>query len=205
MLRFFASHKLLLFLPLAYGLYYWSFDKTSTFWYMYTFALLVLMSASIVFSDISDELPTWKSMIFGLGYGTLIYGIIALGYKLLQLIPVQIENSVSSFLANFAPTTIWHYLLLMFIIVPGEEIFWRGFVQQQLKQYMTTFAAIFLSAILFGLALGLGNFWPGQLAGLAAGLVLGALYEWKRSMPLIIIAHLVMIVLLFLVQPLSIL
>lgn len=204
MLRFLKSHKLILFVPLAFWLYSWSFENPAIFWYMYTFALLVLMSASIVFSKISDEMPTWKSMIYGLGYGTLLYGIIALGYELLRLFPSHIENSVSGFLSNFAPTSIWHYLLLMFIIVPGEEIFWRGFVQQQLKQYMPTFAAIFLSAIFFALALGLGNFWPGQLAGLIAGLVLGALYEWKRSMPLIIIAHLVMIVLLFLVQPLPI-
>jgi len=147
-------------------------------------------------------MPTWKSMVFGLGYGTLIYGIIIFGYHFLQFFPLHIENSVSRFLSAFAPTTIWHYLLLMFIIVPGEEIFWRGFVQQQLKRYMPTVAAIFFSSILFGLALGFGGFWPGQLAGLAAGLVLGALYEWKRSMPLIIIAHLVMIVLLFLIQPL---
>jgi membrane protease YdiL (CAAX protease family) len=61
-----------------------------------------------------------------------------------------------------------------------------------------------ISSVLFGLALGVAGFWPGQLAGIAAGLVLGALYEWKRSMPLIIIAHLVLIVLLFLVLPLPI-
>ncbi|TWT04807.1 CPBP family intramembrane glutamic endopeptidase [Planomicrobium sp. CPCC 101079] len=202
MFRFFKSHKLILFIPLAFWLYNWSFENTAIFWYMYPFAILVLMSASIVFSKISDELPTWKSLIFGLGYGTLIYGIIALGYRLLQFFPIHIDNSVSNFLAVLAPTSIWHYLLLMFIIVPGEEVFWRGFVQQQLKRYMPTFTAILLSSVLFGLALGVGGFWPGQFAGLAAGLVLGALYEWKRSMPLIIIAHLVMIVLLFLVQPL---
>ncbi|WKA53682.1 CPBP family intramembrane glutamic endopeptidase [Planococcus shixiaomingii] len=202
MLRFFKSHKLIFLVPLAFWLYSWSFENKAVFWYMYTFAILVLMSASIVYSKISDEMPTWKSMIYGLGYGTLIYGLIALGYQLLQFFPLHIESSVSSFLSAFAPTSIWHYLLLMFIIVPGEEIFWRGFVQQQLKRYMPTGAAILLSSILFGLALGLIGFWPGQLAGLTAGLILGALYEWKRSMPLIIIAHLVMIVLLFLVQPL---
>lgn len=205
MFSFFNRHILILLIPLAFWLYNWSFENTAIFWYMYTFAILVLMSIALVYSKIADELPTWKSMLFGLGYGTFIYGIIVLGYLLLQIFPVHIESSVSRFLSAFAPTTIWHYLLLMFIIVPGEEIFWRGFVLQRLKQYMPTAAAIVFSAILFGLALGLGGFWPGQLAGLAAGLVLGAIYEWKRSMPLIIIAHLVMIVLLFLVRPLQLL
>jgi membrane protease YdiL (CAAX protease family) len=204
MFSFFKSHKLILLIPLAFWLYNWSFQNIAVFWYMYTFAILVLMSASIVFSKISDEMPTWKSMIYGLGYGTFIYGIIALGYQLLRFFPLPIERSVSSFLSAFAPTSIWHYLLLMFIIVPGEEIFWRGFVQQQLQRYMKIVPAILISSILFGLALGLGGFWPGQLAGLIAGLVLGSLYEWKRSMPLIIIAHLVMIILLFLVLPLPV-
>lgn len=205
MFSFFNRHILILLIPLAFWLYNWSFENTAIFWYMYTFAILVLMSIALVYSKIADELPTWKSMLFGLGYGTFIYGIIVLGYLLLQIFPVHIESSVSKFLSALAPTTIWHYLLLMFIIVPGEEIFWRGLVLQRLKQYMPTAAAIVFSSILFGLALGLGGFWPGQLAGLAAGLVLGAVYEWKRSMPLIIIAHLVMIVLLFLVRPLQLL
>lgn len=205
MFSFFNRHILILLIPLAFWLYNWSFENTAIFWYMYTFAILVLMSIALVYSKIADELPTWKSMLFGLGYGTFIYGIIVLGYLLLQIFPVHIKSSVSKFLSAFAPTTIWHYLLLMFIIVPGEEIFWRGLVLQRLKQYMPTAAAIVFSSILFGLALGLGGFWPGQLAGLAAGLVLGAIYEWKRSMPLIIIAHLVMIVLLFLVRPLQLL
>lgn len=202
MLRFLKSHKLLFFIPLAFGLYNWTFENPAIFWYMYPFAILVLMSASLVLSKISDELPTWKSLIFGIGYGTLIYGIIFLGYQLLQFFPIHVDSEVSGFLEVLAPTSIWHFLLLMLIIVPGEEIFWRGFVQQQLKRYLPTFTAILLSSVLFGLALGIGGFWPGQFAGLAAGLVLGVLYEWKRSMPLIIIAHLVMIVLLFLVQPL---
>lgn len=205
MFSFFNRHILILLIPLAFWLYNWSFENTAIFWYMYTFAILVLMSIALVYSKIADELPTWKSMLFGLGYGTFIYGIIVLGYLLLQIFPVHIESSVSKFLSALAPTTIWHYLLLMFIIVPGEEIFWRGLVLQRLKQYMPTAAAIVFSSILFGLVLGLGGFWPGQLAGLAAGLVLGAVYEWKRSMPLIIIAHLVMIVLLFLVRPLQLL
>lgn len=203
MLKFMKEHHLLFLIPLAFLLYIIAFQNTAIFWYMYTFALLLLMSYALLFTKIFDELPTWKSLLFGLGYGTLIYGIIAGSYQVLQLLPLPIEESISNFLANFAPVSIWHYLLLMFIIVPGEEIFWRGYVQQKLKKYMPVSYAILTSSTLFGLALGLGGFIPGMLAAAAAGIILGALYEWKRSMPLLIITHLVMVVLLFLVKPLQ--
>ncbi|MBB5179065.1 hypothetical protein HNQ44_000487 [Planomicrobium koreense] len=203
MLNFMKEHHLLLLIPSAFLLYFIAFQNTAIFWYMYTFALLLLMSYALLFTKIFDELPTWKSLLFGLGYGTLIYGLIAGSYGVLQLLPFPIEDSISNFLENFAPISIWHYLLLMFIIVPGEEIFWRGYVQQKLKKYMPASFAILTSSVLFGLALGLGEFIPGMLAAAAAGMILGALYEWKRSMPLLIITHLVMVILLFLVKPLQ--
>lgn len=204
MINFLKQHPLISMLPLAFFLYDLAFENTAIFWYMYTFAMLILMSLAIVFVKIFDELVTWKTLIYGLGYGTLLYGLIAVGFQLLQLTPFNITGSVEAFLTAFAPVSIWHYLLLMFIIVPGEEIFWRGLVQQKLKQYVSTPLAVLISSILFGSALALGGFWPGVGAGIAAGLILGLLYEWKRSLPVIIVSHLVMIVLLFLVLPLPV-
>ena len=202
MINFFKQHPLILMLPLAFYLYDLAFEKTAIFWYMYTFAMLILMSVAIIFVKIFDELATWKSLVYGLGYGTLLYGSIVAGFQLLLMTPINITGSVESFLSAFAPISIWHYLLLMFIIVPGEELFWRGLVQQKLKHYVSTPLAVISSSVLFGLALALSGFWPGVAAGIVAGLILGLLYEWKRSLPLIIVTHLVMIVLLFLVLPL---
>lgn len=204
MINFFKQHPLIFMLPLAFFLYNLAFEDTAIFWYMYTFAMLTLMSAAIIFVKIYDELVTWKSLIYGLGYGTLLYGLLAIGFQLLLLTPINVTGPVKSFLSDFSPFSIWHYLLLMFIIVPGEEIFWRGLVQQKLKQYISTPLAILSSSILFGLALAMGDFWPGVWAGIATGLILGLLYEWKKSLPVIIVAHLVMIVLLFLVLPLPV-
>ncbi|ALS78115.1 CPBP family intramembrane glutamic endopeptidase [Planococcus kocurii] len=204
MINFLKQHPLILMLPLAFFLYNLAFENTAIFWYMYTFAMLILMSLAIIFVKIFDELVTWKSLVYGLVFGTLLYGLVAAGFQLLLLTPFNIAGSVKSFLANFAPVTIWHYLLLMFIIVPGEEIFWRGLVQQKFKHYCSTPLAVLASSVLFGLALALGGFWPGAWTGIITGLILGLLYEWKRSLPVIIVSHLVMIVLLFLIFPLAI-
>lgn len=203
MLNFFKEHHLAILLPISFALYFLAFRNEGTFWYMYTFTLLILMSFATLFIKISDKLPTWKSLIYGLGYGTLIYAILAAGYRLLQFTPLDIESSLTGFVGTFAPTSIWHFLLLMFIIIPGEEIFWRGYVQQKLKKYFSANSAVLASSVLFALALGVTGFAPGIFAAAITGIVLGFLYEWKKSMPLLIVTHLVMIVLLFLVRPLS--
>lgn len=204
MFHFFKTHNLILMLPLAFALYYLAFEDTAIFWYMYTFSLLVLMSAGIIFNKVFDEMATWKSLIYGLFFGALMYGILAAGFYLLKLTPFDIEGPAAAFLSTFAPISLWHYLLLMFIIVPGEEIFWRGFVQQQLKRYFSVKVSILISAVLFGLIFAICGFTPGILAGAIVGVILGFLYEWKKSMPLLIIAHLILIVLLFLIFPLAI-
>ncbi|ANU22744.1 CPBP family intramembrane glutamic endopeptidase [Planococcus donghaensis] len=204
MINFLKQHPLILMLPLAFFLYNLAFENTAIFWYMYTFATLILMSLAIIFVKIFDELATWKLLVYGIIFGTLLYGIFFAGYQLFLLTPLDVAGSIETFLSRFSPVSIWHYLLLMFIIVPGEEIFWRGLVQQKLKQYVSTPIAILTSSLLFGLALALGGFWFGALAGIVVSLILGFLYEWKKSLPVIIVAHLVMIVLLFLIMPLSI-
>lgn len=201
MLRFFRKHKLVYMLPIAYGLYHLAFQDISVFWYMYTFALLILMSAAIVYSDILDEMRTWKSFAYGISAAVAMYAVLFSGYYLLQSLGVGSASSTAEFLSIFTPDSVWHLLLLMFIVVPGEELFWRGFVQQQLKQYVPVSIAIPIASVLFGLTLWLADFWPGIFAGTAVGLVLGYLYEKKRSMPLLIIAHLTLMVLIFIIFP----
>lgn len=201
MLRFLTKHKLIYMLPLAFGLYNLAFEDIDIFWYMYTFAILILMSAAIVFSEIHDDMPTWKSFLYGIAAASAIYAVLYAGYHLLRLLDVGAVTSTVDFLSIFTPVSIWHLLLLMFIVVPGEELFWRGFVQQQLKQYLPATIAVPIASVLFGLTLGLADFWPGIFAGIAVGLILGFLYEKKKSMPLLIIAHLLLMIFVFIIFP----
>lgn len=187
--------------PIAFGLYSLAFRDIDIFWYMYTFAILILMSAAIVFSDIKDEMRTWKSLAYGITAAAVLYAVLYAGYHLFRFLDLGTIRPTAQFLSTFTPASIWHLLLLMFIVVPGEELFWRGFVQQQLKQYLPVAIAIPVAAVLFGLTLSLAGFWPGIFAGIAVGLVLGYLYEAKKSMPLLIIAHLLLILFVFIVFP----
>lgn len=199
-----ASHlRWTLSLVLVYLLLFFTFSFEVIFWYMYSFTMMLFMALSFVLGKMEDEIQTWEYLIFGIGYGTLTYGLIATAYRFFSIFTDQAAISVEQFLSDFGPTTVWHYILLMLIIAPGEELFWRGFIQQKLKTYMSPFFAVLVASLLFGLSMAFSGFWLGVLAAVTSGLLWGLLYEWKKSMPLIIIAHITMTILLFLVLPLN--
>ncbi|RHW39826.1 CPBP family intramembrane metalloprotease [Lysinibacillus yapensis] len=193
---------LLLSLLFFYGMLYFTFKEADIFWYLYTFTLLIGISIAIIYGKFKDELPTWRYLLYGIGYGTIIYGIIRIGYIVLSQVYSGMNASMSNFLNTYGPSTIWHYLLLICIIAVGEELFWRGFVQQHLKEWVSPIFAVVITSILFASSVALSGFLPGAMAALAAGLILGFLYEWKKSMPLIIVSHEIFILLLFMILPL---
>ena len=192
---------LLLSLVFMYVLLYFTFEQKAIFWYLYAFTLLIGIAIALLSAKFEDRIPTWQYLIFGIGYGTIMYGLVKLGYIILPFIDKNIVKDVSKFLETYGPTNIWHYLLLIFVIAVGEEMFWRGYVQQQLKRYTKTKYAVFITAILFSLSVAISGFTAGIIAAFVAGLLWGTLYEWKKSLPLIIVSHVIFILLLFLVLP----
>lgn len=192
---------LLLSLIFMYTFLFYTFKEKAVFWYLYAFALLIGIAISLLSAKFEDRIPTWQYLIFGIGYGTITYGLVKIGYMILSLMDNNIINDIAKFLATYGPTSIWHYLLLIFVIAVGEEMFWRGYVQQQLKRYTKTKYAVFITAILFSLSVAISGFTAGIIAAFVAGLLWGTLYEWKKSLPLVIVSHVVFILLLFLVLP----
>jgi membrane protease YdiL (CAAX protease family) len=190
-------------LVVVYVLLIFTFLNETIFWYMYTFTMLLFMALSFVLVKMEDDVQTWEYLVFGIGYGTLTYGLIATAYRFASILTDDVAISVEHFLSDYGPTTVWHYLLLMLIIAPGEELFWRGYIQQKLKAYMSPFFAVLVASLLFGMSMSFSGFWLGVLAAITSGILWGLLYEWKKSMPLIIIAHITMTILLFLVLPLN--
>ena len=193
---------LLVALVFIFSMMYFTFYEKSVFWYLYAFTLLVGIAISLLARKFEDRIPTWQYLIFGIGYGTITYGLVKLGYMLMPYIDENAVNQIAKFLDVYGPQNIFHYLLLIFIVAVGEEMFWRGYVQQQLKQFTSPFWAVIVTSILFSLSLALSGFMPGALAAIVAGILWGTLYEWKKSLPLIIVSHIVFVLLLFLVLPL---
>lgn len=194
---------LLLSLLFVYCMLAFTFANPAVFWYLYAFTLLVCIAIAILSGTIEDQLPTWKFLIFGIGYGTITYGIIRLGYWLAPFINDRLVGSVQKFLTVYGPQNIWHYILLVFIVAIGEELFWRGYVQQQLKRFMRPVLAVIVTAILCAISIAFSGFKLGIIAALVTSLIWGFIYEWRKSMPLVIVAHVVFVLLLFLVLPLT--
>jgi len=192
---------LLLSLAFIFVCMYFTFEEKNIFWHLYTFTLLVGTAISILFGKFKDELPTWKYILFGIGFGTITYGIIRVGYIFLKFLDHGSIKQIRKFLETYGSNNIWHYLLLIFIIVIGEELFWRGYVQHALKQYVSPIFSCIITSLLFALAMALSGFIPGVICAFITSLIFGLLYEWKKSMPLVIVAHEVFIVLLFIVFP----
>lgn len=194
---------LLLSLLFVYGMLAFTFANPAVFWYLYAFTLLVCIAIAILSGTIEDQLPTWKFLIFGIGYGTITYGIIRFGYWLAPFINDRLVGSVQKFLTVYGPQNIWHYIFLVFIVAIGEELFWRGYVQQQLKRFMRPVLAVIVTAILCAISIAFSGFKLGIIAALVTSLIWGFIYEWRKSMPLVIVAHVVFVLLLFLVLPLT--
>lgn len=197
------SIVLLLSLLFIYIMLSYTFEEKAIFWYLYAFTLLVGIAVSLLSGKFLDELPTWQYLLYGIGYGTITYGLVKLGYIILPYVDSSTTKEINRFIADYGPANIWHYLMLIFVIVVGEEMFWRGYVQQQLKRWSSPIVAVFVTSLLFSISLAFSGFMPGALAAIVAGIIWGLLYEWKKSLPLVIVAHVVFVVLLFLVLPLT--
>ncbi|KGR80530.1 CPBP family intramembrane glutamic endopeptidase [Ureibacillus manganicus] len=199
------KHKKLILLLLSlvffYAVIYYSFEESEIFWYLYPFIILIGVAISFLSAEQKDELSIWKCLIYGIGYGVILYGITRLFYTILKLVSNEFSISITKYISTFGPSNIWHYLLLIFIIIVGEEIFWRGFIQETIKSWTSPLLSIVLTSLLFAGPFILSGYFSYGLLTFIVGLLLGLIYEWKKSIPLTIVAHEVYILLLFLLIP----
>jgi len=176
-----------------------SFQNPPLFWYTYTFSMLLCVAFSKTFSEVFDELSTTKYLLVGIPSGIIGYFLILGIYELL---PQQATTNVQQFLAQFSPQSLFEYVVLILIIAVAEELYWRGFVQQYLKQFLRTSFAIAGASFAFAIPLLLNGFYMPSIAAFFSGIVIGFIYERTKSMPVIILIHIVMVTLLFLLLPL---
>ena len=81
----------------VYVLLLFTFFNETIFWYMYTFTMLLFMALSFVLVKMEDEVQTWEFLVFGIGYGTLTYGLIATAYRFASIFTEDAAISVERF------------------------------------------------------------------------------------------------------------
>lgn len=182
-------------------LIYLSFNNSEIFWYLYTAAMLFLMSFVIITEKAQEEKPSLRYVMFGLFTGLLLYGVFWMGNQLILLLNLPFHDDVLRLYRTLSPTLLWHYAVLILIIVPGEEIFWRGFIQKRLLKFISPASSVLLSAILYTIPLLFAHNILLIVSGIVGGLVWSWLYYWKRSLTLVILSHLVFDIMLLIILP----
>lgn len=203
MTKIFTDWKFLLGFILANMLLYFTYDNIKVFWYIYTGVMLLLIAYAITHEELDDELPLGQYLLYGIASGLVLYGIFWLGNLIIDSLNLNyFGKQVTKLYKDLSPKVIWHYILLVLIIVPGEEFFWRGFIQKRISRYTNFWTSIGISSILFAIV----QIYTGStllmIAALVSGLVWGYLYAKKKSLPLVIISHLTFDLLLLVFFPL---
>jgi membrane protease YdiL (CAAX protease family) len=187
---------------LAHILLFFTFSDQKVFWYMFTATMLLLISYSIIKEDVDDAVALSIYLTYGVISGLVLYLLFWTGDFLFNLLQIPIQADISRLYKLFSPTFFWHYISLMLIAVPGEEIFWRGFIQKRLLHYMGQRSSVIVSSLMYASVSLYSGEWILVLAAVISGLFWGSLYIWKRSIPLVIVSHLVFDLLIFILFPL---
>ncbi|WP_210366316.1 type II CAAX endopeptidase family protein [Bacillus sp. REN3] len=197
-----ADRRLILGILISHLLLFFTFEDKTVFWYIFTASMLILISYSIIHEEIDDKASTLSFLSIGILSGIGLFGLFWLGSFLIDLLDLPLSRQIARLYSRFSPEILWHYLVLVLILAPGEEIFWRGFIQKRLGRYLGTRIGILLSVLLYASV----HIYSGQfilvLAAMIAGTAWSILYAWKKSLPLVIVSHIVFDLLLFVFFPL---
>ncbi|MEH7253989.1 CPBP family intramembrane glutamic endopeptidase [Neobacillus niacini] len=188
---------------LAHALMYFTFHDRAIFWYIFTGSLLILITFAMFQEDVEDESSFFTYISIGALSGILLYSLFWLGVQAFDILNLPFENSIKKLYRWFAPSLFWQYLALILVAAPGEELFWRGFVQKRLLRYFGPLGSITLAALLYSLVHIYSGTFILMLAAFLSGLMWGALYLWKKSMPLVIVSHIVFDIMIFIILPLK--
>lgn len=181
------------------------------FWWWMTTNLVVLLA--ICFLTDRDYLILLKK---DLSEGLLKKTAIGLLSALLLYIVFFIGNYLSRKWFNFAGQGIENVykfkgdaagiriaLLMILVIGPGEELFWRGYLQRKLSMKAGKWAGLIIALLLYtGVHIFTGNFML-IMAALICGFFWGWIYLKYDSMLINVISHTVWDIVVFLLLPFS--
>ena len=181
------------------------------FWWWMTINLSVLLLISFVtdreypyllLKDLTKN--TWKKIGIGLLSAFVLYLVFFIGNylsrKWFNFASPGIEG-VYNFKGDAAGIRI--AILMLLVIGPGEELFWRGYLQRKFSQKKGKWAGLFIALVLYtGVHIFTGNFML-IMAALICGLFWGWIYLKYESMLINVISHTVWDIVVFLVLPFS--
>lgn len=205
------SSRLCIALLVAAALWFFMFSPWTgaigNFWLNMSVSAVILSSMAIPWSG-----PiTWKftareicvQILIGVAIAFLLWGVFWIGDKVSQLIFPFAGNQVDSVytMKNGTDATVITVLLL-FLIGPAEEFFWRGYVQKSFAGRVGPDAALIVTTLIYALV----HIWSFNfmlvMAAMVAGAVWGLVYRLKPSLlPALIVSHALWDALVFIIMP----
>jgi CAAX protease family protein len=176
-------------------------------WISVNIALLLCVSAVLdetwrkdIAVDIRERL-IWK-MGMGVLSAAVLYGVFYAGNIVSRRLFFFAGTGIDSVYAFKTDASAFRIGLLMLCLIgPGEELFWRGFLQRRLQGRYGQWRGFLLATMIYTLIhIGSGNLMLVLAAGVC-GLFWGFLYLRFRSMLLNAISHTLWDVAIFLVLP----
>lgn len=184
------DYKLVLGLILCALLVILTYQFPRVFWYLYGAGMLFLLSFVIFNDDLKKEFSFTKGILPGIFSGIVLYIIFYIGAFILKVMPGGLDNSVEAAFNKYSTNSLIIWSLLIIAIIPGEEIFWRGFVLKRLNQYFNHwFSNIFAAVLCMVMMLPSGNF--AAIIGIfVASLVWNVMYSYRPSLLMVYLSHL---------------
>lgn len=177
------------------------------FWIgMTSFSASLALTSLVLARDKTAEIFEFKRSYIWIGIisAAILYLIFFIGdmavRSLFDFAKVEIENIYST---KSQASTIKIGLLLLFVIAPAEEIFWRGFVQRRYSERWGKWRGLVLAVMLYSLV----HIWSFNLMLIAAAMVAGIfwslLYLKYNSIVPGIISHAVWDLFIFVIYPIK--
>jgi membrane protease YdiL (CAAX protease family) len=179
------------------------------FWYWMSSNLIVLLTlvfaldksnAAEIRQDISFQVG--RKVFIGLLAAIGLFFVFYVGNYLIRIIIEQAGDGIANVYAFKQEASPWRIGILMLLIIgPGEELFWRGYLQRKLEGRFGKMAGYIAATFLYTIVhVATGNMVL-VLAALICGVFWGWLYMKYKSMTINIISHTVWDIGVFLLLP----
>jgi membrane protease YdiL (CAAX protease family) len=205
-LSFFAAFlAVLLFVPLFAFRRIGGFD----FWWWMSLnvgavVLFALLSNkpywNLILNDFRQGL--WKKIGLGVLSAVLLYAVFQIGNEGVRFFSPSAGSSISQVYGFKGHVSTLRIVLLMTVLIgPGEEIFWRGYLQRIWAERLGKAGGYILVVILYALVHAASGNIILVLAAGVCGLFWGFLYLRYRSVVLVCISHTLWDLMIFVIRP----